>query len=143
MSFSVGFLRCFSVLEGYARCRLCGVDLKISSWELATFLDNVQGKKYMLLYSRYRLAYGLPLVDEHDALMSTRAVERRKRLVDQRPVPLLETATDPTGKEVNELEHQGKSVCSSYFGSVTESACVARMWFAFIAEQLKFGCDVE
>ena len=96
MSFCVGFLRCFSVLERYARCRSCGVDLKISTWELTTFLERVQGKTNMLLYSSYRPAYGLQLLDEHDALMSTRAIERRKRLVDHRPVALLESVSDLT-----------------------------------------------
>ena len=71
----MGFPRCFGVPEGYARCRLCGVDLKISSRGRAMFLERVQGKKHVLRDSRYRFAHGLPLVNEHGPLMSARAVE--------------------------------------------------------------------
>ena len=66
VSYRVGFPWYFGVLEGYARCRLCGCDLKIPTRDRATFVERVQGKKHILRDSCYNLAQGLPLVDGYD-----------------------------------------------------------------------------
>ena len=97
----------------------------------------------MLRDSRYRLAHVLPLVDEHGLLMSSTAAERRVRLVEHRPMPVLKTAIALTVSELIELELKGKSAWFSYLRSVTYSTSVARMWLAFISEQLKSGNDLE
>ena len=140
------FLRfpCYcGVLEGYARCRLCGIKLKIPTRGGATFLEHVREKKHMLRDSGFRLAHGLPLADEHGSLTSVRAVEWRVKLVDCRPVPVLETAIDKTFAEGIGLEDIGKSAWSSYFRSLTISISVARMCLALITEQLRSGSDLE
>ena len=131
------------MLEGYALCQLCGVDLKVSSRGRATFLAHVKGKKHMLRDSCYRLACGLPLLDEHGSLMSARTVERHVRLVECRPVSVVETAIALTVVEVVELELKSKSAWSKYFGSVIDSTSVVMMWLAFIAGQLKIGSKSE
>ena len=82
----------------------------------------------MLRRSRYRLARGLPLVDEHGSLMLARADGHRVSLVECRSVPVLETVNGLTVLVVIQLEHKGKSVWSIYFGSVTDSISVARKW---------------
>ena len=75
--------------------------------------------------------------------MSARLVEWRVRLVERRPVPVLETAIALTVLEVIEVELKGKSAWSGDFGSVTHLTSVGIMWLAFFADQLKIGSDLE
>ena len=89
--------------RGYGRCQLCGVDLKILGRGSATFFELVQLIKHMLRDSRYRLTHGMPLLDEHESLMSARVVERCVRLAECQPVPVLETTIALTVVEVIEL----------------------------------------
>ena len=90
----------------------------------------------MLRYSRYRLARGLPLVDEHGSLMLARADGRRVDLVECRSVLVPETVNGLTVVVEIQLEDKGKSVWSIYFGSVTDWISVARTCLAIIAKQL-------
>ena len=65
------------------------------------------------------------------------------RLVERRPVPVLEIAIALTVSEVIALELKGQSAYSSYFGSVTNSISVTRMWFVFVSKQLESDSNLE
>ena len=68
-------------------------------------------------------------MDENKSLMRARAVERRVRLVEHRPLPVLEIAIDVTVAEA--IEHSGKLVGSSCFESVTDAnSCPGCGWHA-------------
>ena len=64
MPFCIGSRSYCGVLDGFARCRLCGVDLKVSSRGLDTFLEHVRVKRHMLRDRVFRYARQMPLLTE-------------------------------------------------------------------------------
>ena len=60
----VGFPRNKRVVDGYARCRLCRVDLCIADRGLHNPWDHWKGRKHTRLEQRYRIMSNKPLLDK-------------------------------------------------------------------------------
>ena len=81
VSFCIGFPWYFGVFDSYARCWLCGVDVKVSTRGLAILPEHVRGRKQMLRDSVFRYAHQMPWLTKDGMVMTRGAVERWLRLV--------------------------------------------------------------
>ena len=88
--FFIRIFRYFGVPDGYARCRLCAVDIRVSSRRLVTFQEHVRGKKLMLRDTAFCYDPRMALLKEDGMAMTARAVEWRLRLVEGRNVTVME-----------------------------------------------------
>ena len=60
----VGFPRHKRVIDGYARCRLCRVDLSIAGRGLHNLWDHWKGREHTRLEQRFRIMSNRPLLDK-------------------------------------------------------------------------------
>ena len=104
MSFCMGLFRYIGVLDDYARCRLCGVDLKVSCCGFATFQEDVRGEKQMLQDSAFRCVHQMHLFTEDGVARTAWPFERRLRLVEGRLVPLRESMPVVSVAQAMEIE---------------------------------------
>ena len=104
VSFSIGYPRFFGVLDGYVRRGLCGADLKVSNCRLATFREYVRGKRQMLRGIASRFAHQMPSLTGDGMAISPRAVERRLRLVEGCPFPVMESMLEFIVAQAIEIE---------------------------------------
>ena len=82
--------RYFGRHDGYARCRLFVVDVKVSSRGIATFWKYVGGKKHFLRNSDLCYGHQLHLLTEDGVVKIPPTVERQLRLVGSRLVPVIQ-----------------------------------------------------
>ena len=92
------------MLDVYAGCRLCGVDLKVSTRGLATHPEHVWGKNRKLQDSASRCPHQKPLLTENGVERTLCTVESRLRLLEGRPVPVIEIATEVSVERAVEIE---------------------------------------
>ena len=60
----VGFPRNKHVVDGFARCRLCRVDLSIAGRGLHNLWDHWKGREHTCLEQRFRIMSNRPLLDK-------------------------------------------------------------------------------
>ena len=137
--FCIGFLRYFGVLDGYARCCSCGVDLEFSGRGLAPFREHVRGKKQLLRDSAFRCAHQMRLLTVDGVAMTPRAVERRLRLLEGRSFPVVDSLPDESVAQAIEMERDGGSVWESFFGLASEVNSTSRLWLSLKTEQIHSG----
>ena len=77
----VGFPRHKRVIDGYARCRLCRVDLSIAGRGLHNLWDHWKGREHTRLEQRFRIMSNRPLLDKSCSPVS---VEEDRRIRAER-----------------------------------------------------------
>ena len=95
----VGFPRNKRVIDGYARCRLCRVDLSIAGRGLHNLWDHWKGREHTRLEQRFRIMSNRPLLDRSCRPVS---LEEDKRIRAERmsePPVILESEFKLTVEE--------------------------------------------
>ena len=129
LSFCIGFPCFFGVLDGYARCLLSAVDLKVSSRGFATFREKVRGKRHMLRDSAFRCARQMSSLTDDGLAMTP-------RLVEGCPVPVMESILEFRVAQAIEIERERGSVWESFFGLASEVNSTSRLRLSLMAEQV-------
>ena len=104
VSFCMGFFRYHAMLDDYARCRLCGVDMKVSSRGLASFRVDVRKEKDILRDSAFCCAHQILSLTEDVVAMTSWPFGRRLRLVEGRLLPLMDSITEVSVAQAMENE---------------------------------------
>ena len=102
----VGFPRNKRVIDGYARCLLCRVDLSIAGRGLSNLWDHWRGNEHTRLEQKYRIMTQKPLLDKSCRPVSA-AEDKRIRLERMAEPPVyLESPLDLTVDERVAIERE-------------------------------------
>ena len=122
------------MLDSYARCRLCEIDLEVSSGGLVTFLEHVRGKMHMLRDSAFGSAHQMLMLTEDRVSMTPPVIKRRLRLVEDGSVPVLEP--EFIVAQAIKMEREGGSVWERFFDLVSEVNSTSRLWLTLMNDHI-------
>ena len=95
----VGFPRNKRVIDGFARCLLCKVDLSIAGRGLHNLWDHWRGREHTRLEQKYRIMMNSPLLDRSCRLVSKEEDQRIRMERMFEPPVYLESALGLTVEE--------------------------------------------
>ena len=95
----VGFPRNKRVVDGFARCRLCRVDLSIAGRELHNLWDHWKGREHTRLEQRFRIMSNRPLLDKSCRPVSLDEDRRIRAARVSEPPVILESEVKLTVEE--------------------------------------------
>ena len=95
----VGFPRHKRVIDGYARCLLCKVDLSIAGRGLSSLWEHWRGVEHTRLEQKYRIMMQMPLLDKACRPVSAEEDRRIRRARMSKPPVFLESEHSLTVNE--------------------------------------------
>ena len=95
----VGFPRNKRVVDGFARCRLCRVDLSIAGRGIHNLWDHWKGREHTRLEQRFRIMSNRPLLDKSCRPMSLDEDRRTRAARVSEPPVILESEVKLTVEE--------------------------------------------
>ena len=108
----VGFPRNKRVVDGFARCRLCRVDLSIAGRGLHNLWDHWKGREHTRLEQRYRIMSNKPLLDKSCRPVSLEEDRRIRAERMSEPPVILESEVKLTVEERIAIEIEEEAVGS-------------------------------
>ena len=102
----VGFPRNKRVVDGYARCRLCRVDLSIAGRGLHNLWDHWKGREHTRLEQRFRIMSNMPLLDKSCRPVSLEEDRRIRAARVSEPPVILESDVKLTVEERIAIERE-------------------------------------
>ena len=159
----MGFPRRKRVIDGYARCVLCGADLSIAGRGLSSLWDHWKGVEHTRREQKYRIMTQRPLLDKSCRAVTAEEDRRIRRERMSEPPVFMETELSLTVEEriaieeEEELEGQRPHLpegsadylwlCNFIvaFTNSTSFGGVMRLvdaWSACMSTELRFECRV-
>ena len=136
----VGFPHKHKIVDGYARCRFCRIDLSIADRGLLQLYDHWRSAAHRKKEQKYPLMTGLPLLNKSCKPMAEKeALNVERELMEEPPVYL----ESPLGVSLAERIAMEDDQAEAPVSVVLSKESGLRLWMATFLDQLVSKQSIE